>query len=50
MIYPPGIPLLNPGERVTKQVVDEYVRLIHDGNRVIGSIKNGTIKIKVIKE
>jgi arginine/lysine/ornithine decarboxylase len=50
MIYPPGIPLLNPGERVTKQIVDEYLRLINDGNRVIGSIKNGTIKIKVIKE
>lgn len=50
MIYPPGIPLLNPGERVTQDVVDEYLRLIENGNRVVGSIKNGAIKIKVIKE
>lgn len=50
MVYPPGIPLLNPGERITQNIVDEYLSLIQHGNRVVGSIKNGTIKIKVIKE
>lgn len=50
MIYPPGIPLLNPGERITQRVVDEYLRLIEYGNKVVGSIQNGAIKIKVIKE
>ena len=50
MIYPPGIPLLNPEEWLTKQVADEYLRLIEDGNKFVGSIENGAIKIKVIKE
>lgn len=50
MIYPPGIPLLIPGERITKQVMLEYHRLIKQGNKVIGSVSNGSIKVKVIKD
>lgn len=50
MIYPPGIPLLVPGERITKEIIFEYIRLIKQGNKVIGSIQNGNVKIKVIKE
>ena len=50
MIYPPGIPLLIPGERISKQIMIEYQRLIKQGNKVIGSVSNGAIKIKVIKE
>lgn len=50
MIYPPGIPLLVPGERITKEIIYEYIRLIKQGNKVIGSVQNGNIKIKVIKE
>lgn len=50
MIYPPGIPLLVPGEVITKGIITEYVRLIKQGNKVIGSTQNGKIKIRVIKE
>ena len=51
MIYPPGIPLLVPGELISKEVISEYIRLIKQGNKVIGSVvKNSQIKIKVIKE
>ena len=49
MIYPPGIPLLVPGERISKGIITEYIRLIKQGNKVIGSINNGNIKIKVLK-
>jgi arginine/lysine/ornithine decarboxylase len=50
MMYPPGIPLLNPGERITQQVIDEYLNVIKYGNRVVGSVQNGSVRIKVIKE
>ena len=50
MIYPPGIPLLVPGERISKGIITEYIRLIKQGNKVIGSVNNGSITIRVIKE
>jgi len=50
MIYPPGIPLLVPGERITKEIITEYIRLIKQGNKVIGSVNTGKINIKVIKD
>lgn len=50
MIYPPGIPLLVPGERITDEIIREYIRLIKQGNKVIGTVKNKNPKIKVIKE
>lgn len=50
MIYPPGIPLLVPGELITKEIITEYVRLVKQGNKVIGTVQNKFINIKVIKE
>lgn len=50
MIYPPGIPLLIPGEVINEKAIKEYLRLIQFGNKVVGTISNGTIKIKIIKE
>ncbi len=50
MIYPPGIPLLIPGEIISEDVVREYIRLINYGNKVVGTISNGSIMIKIIKE
>jgi len=50
MIYPPGIPLLLPGEVVTQNIITEYKRLLQYGTKTVGSIKSNTIKIKVVKE
>jgi arginine/lysine/ornithine decarboxylase len=51
MIYPPGIPLLVPGEVITAEIIKEYIRLIKQGNKTIGTTtQNKNIKIKVIKE
>lgn len=50
MIYPPGIPLLIPGERITKEIITEYKRLYDQGNILIGSVFENAIQIKVIKE
>lgn len=47
MCYPPGIPILAPGERITKEIA-EYIlyakkRMLHAGNRRSGSgISSGT--------
>lgn len=50
MIYPPGIPLLVPGEVITEEIIKEYTRLIRQGNKVIGTLQKKDIRIKVIKE
>lgn len=50
MVYPPGIPLVVPGEIITKEVVKHYEELIEYGNQVIGSIENEGIYVKVLKE
>ena len=50
MIYPPGIPLLIPGEQISEEILEEFKRLYEQGNIVLGSIQNHTILIKVLKE
>jgi arginine/lysine/ornithine decarboxylase len=50
MVYPPGIPLLIPGEIISQDVISEYIRLIDYGNKVVGTVTNGSIMIKIIKE
>jgi len=50
MIYPPGIPLLVPGEVISKEVITEYLKYIEFGKKVVGSYQNGTVQIKVTKE
>lgn len=50
MIYPPGIPLLVPGEVISKDVISEYLKYIEYGKKVVGSYQNGNIQIKVTKE
>lgn len=50
MVYPPGIPLVVGGEVITKQIIEKYTKLIEYGNQVVGTINNGEIKIKVLKE
>ena len=48
-IYPPGIPLLLPGEKITKQVFN-YITYCKNNNLQINStFKNMPSKINVIK-
>ena len=51
MIYPPGIPLVVPGELISEKIVEDFKFLLKYNNQVVGPVmKNGTIKIKVLKE
>ncbi len=38
MAYPPGIPILIPGERITQEAVDELLRLQKSGTRLYFSV------------
>lgn len=50
MIYPPGIPLVVPGEAFTNDVIDTYRFLIKEDNIVIGSNEeNHHIYVNVLK-
>lgn len=44
LCYPPGIPLLAPGERVTKEIIEEIQRALAQNLPVLG-VKNGAIRI-----
>ena len=44
LCYPPGIPLLAPGERVTKEIIEEIQRALAQNLPVVG-VKNGAIRI-----
>lgn len=44
MLYPPGIPLLAPGERITEEIADRLCRYEKDGLWIRG-IQNGRIRI-----
>ncbi|MFH5881684.1 aminotransferase class I/II-fold pyridoxal phosphate-dependent enzyme [Liberiplasma polymorphum] len=49
MVYPPGIPLVVPGELITQEIIDTYIYLTEQNNIVIGSHhKNDGIYIKVL--
>lgn len=51
MIYPPGIPLIVPGEVFSREILDDYLYFNHQGNVVVGSsIEEGKIQLRVIKE
>ncbi len=50
MVYPPGIPLVVPGEKITKDTINTYTYLKREDNILIGAHhKNDEIYIKVIK-
>jgi len=51
MYYPPGIPLLIPGERICQDIVDFYKVVIREKNVILGTkdINNNTY-ISVLKE
>ncbi len=37
MVYPPGVPLVVPGERITAQIINDYRYLEREGNVLIGA-------------
>jgi arginine/lysine/ornithine decarboxylase len=49
MIYPPGIPLVVPGERITQDIINNYTYFVKQEAVLIGSHeKNDNIYIKVL--
>ncbi|MGL5642388.1 MAG: aminotransferase class I/II-fold pyridoxal phosphate-dependent enzyme, partial [Paraclostridium sp.] len=49
MAYPPGIPVITPGEVITKEIVD-YIKLLKDNNAYLSDMKDKSLKnILVIK-
>ena len=47
--YPPGIPLIIPGERITSEVIEYIISMIDDGKEILG-IKDASYKwIDVLK-
>lgn len=47
--YPPGVPLLLPGERITRQIVDSLIKTYKSGSTVNRSISMDDNSIHVIK-
>ncbi|PKM93235.1 MAG: hypothetical protein CVU84_16595 [Firmicutes bacterium HGW-Firmicutes-1] len=45
-VYPPGIPILIPGERVTEGIIGDIKDYVQNGIKVLG-IENGLIKVVV---
>jgi len=46
--YPPGIPVLCPGERITAEIVDYLKQLIHMGGRIHGLIQGEQPMLAVV--
>ncbi len=50
MVYPPGIPLVVPGEKITERIIKDYEYLNRENNILIGAHhKDDDIYIKVLK-
>jgi lysine decarboxylase len=45
MIYPPGIPLVIPGEIITQQVIDDIAYYVKKGSTVLSDLNDGRVKI-----
>lgn len=46
--YPPGIPIVNPGEKITSAMVDYLKRMHHYGNALPGGGQDGLTTIQVV--
>ena len=44
MLYPPGIPLLVPGEKIVKEMVENISYYLYNGYNVLG-LENGMISV-----
>ncbi len=43
MVYPPGVPILTPGEKITKEIL-KYIRILKEENAVFTDISDPEIK------
>ncbi|MBN2605029.1 MAG: aminotransferase class I/II-fold pyridoxal phosphate-dependent enzyme [Bacilli bacterium] len=51
MVYPPGIPLVVPGELMTEEIVNDFRFLLKFKNQIIGPVmEHKLVKVKVLKE
>lgn len=49
-LYPPGIPLIVPGERITKEVVEQILNYKNQGYEIEGMKDKNIEKIQVVEE
>jgi arginine decarboxylase len=50
MAYPPGIPIVAPGEMITKEIID-YIKLLKDNNAYLSDMKDKDLNfVSVIKD
>ncbi|MFA6627466.1 MAG: hypothetical protein WCT17_02930, partial [Bacilli bacterium] len=45
MIYPPGIPLVIPGELITEEVVNNINYYLKKGSTLLSDLEDGRVKI-----
>ena len=50
MIYPPGIPILILGERITKNIIDMYKYYVRSKGTIMSDSNVGFIKVVDIKK
>jgi arginine decarboxylase len=48
--YPPGIPNVLPGERLTRETVDYINEVVEHGGRVRGAVDRSLKTIRVVRE
>ena len=46
MIYPPGVPILVPGEKILKETVENISQYLYNGYNVLGLSCNKIIVLK----
>ena len=45
MIYPPGVPILVPGEKILKETVENISQYLYNGYNVLGLSKEGQVQV-----
>jgi arginine/lysine/ornithine decarboxylase len=50
MSYPPGIPILSPGERITKEIIDYIIYAKEKGCFLTGTEDLTVSRLNVLKE
>jgi arginine/lysine/ornithine decarboxylase len=50
MSYPPGIPILSPGERVTREIIDYILYAKEKGCFLTGTEDLGADRLNVVKD
>ena len=45
MIYPPGVPILVPGEKILKETVENISQYLYNGYNVLGLFKEDRVQV-----